>query len=70
MDTVELHDVRVIAERAQEHDFPEGALRVRFIAKRIENLLDRHQFGRSPIHGLPHDSIGSPAKALKGGEGF
>lgn len=62
---VELNDIRVVAEGAQEHDFAEGALGVGFIAKSVEYLLDSHQFGRVPIHGLPNNSIGTSAKSLK-----
>lgn len=44
-------------ELQQEHDLPEGALRVRLVAEGVEDLLDGHHVPGATVYRLPHDAV-------------
>lgn len=68
MDAVQLHNVGMVAERAQEHDLAKGALRISFVAERVKDLLDRHRLLGFLVQRLPHDSVGAFAETLSNEE--
>lgn len=57
VDAVQPDDVRMLLERLQEHDLPEGPLGVRLVPERVEDLLDRDHLLRLPVDRLPDDPV-------------
>lgn len=62
--TVELHDVRMAAKGAQEHDFTEGALGIGLITERVKNLFHGHRFVGTSVNGPPNNSICTTTQTL------
>ena len=50
-------DVGMVAEVLQEHDLPEGPLRIRLIPESVEYLLDGHHTSGFLVHRLPYYSV-------------
>lgn len=69
MHTVQLHDVGVVAEGAQEHDFTEGALGIGLITERVENLFHGHGFVGTAVNGPPNNSICTTTQTLCNNDG-
>lgn len=53
----EADDVGMRRELQQEHDLPEGSLRVRLVPEGVEDLFHRHHVTGPPVDGLPHDAV-------------
>ena len=50
-------DVGMVAEVLQEHDLPEGPLRIRLVPESVEDLFDSHHTSALPVNRLPYYSV-------------
>lgn len=64
MDAMQLHDVRMIAKRPQEHNLAECSLGIRFVAESVEDFLHRNRLMGFLVDGLPNNSVRSFAESL------
>ena len=50
-------DVGMVTEVLQEHDLPEGPLRIRLVPESVEDLFDSHHTSALPVNRLPYYSV-------------